>query len=310
MSFILADSDFQRVFDKRTTDCFNEELKMKDLNSMIPTFATIANTQEAYEEFFYVTGLVGDVPEFNGALTYAAMYPGFHKKFEPKEYAWGIQAQRKLIDDAKWPVFNDRAKLLAEAFNRTKEKQFARLFTNATSTAFDFMTSEEGKPLCSSTHLTKTGVSTSSGFDNTYSSALSPTSVAAFRLKLRLLKTDAGERFDGWNNIGLVVPDALADYANEITNSVNKPDTANNNVNVQKGRYQVIPYLRLDDSDTNDWYLVDLDKVKSDFVWFNRIAPEYKNTIDFDTYVLLQAVYGRHGYGWKGWRSIGKSTVS
>jgi hypothetical protein len=273
-------------------------------------FFTVAKSDSAFEEFFYVTGIVGDIPEFNGALTYGALYPGFHKKIEHKEYAYALQAQRKLIDDKKWDVLDDRARELSIAYERTQEKQAVRLFTLAGSTAFDFMTSEEGKPLCSSTHLTKTGVSTASGFDNTYSSALSPTSIAALRLKCRRFLSDTGERYEGWTNIGLVVPDALADYANEIVGSTNKPDTANNNINVQKSRYQVIPYMRLDDTDVNDWYLIDLDAIKSNAVWYDRIAPEYKNTVDFDTYVFLQAVYGRFSYGFKDWRWIAKSTVS
>ena len=308
MAFILQDSDFSRLLDKRLTDVW--EQKLKSLTNMRDKFFTTAKSDSAFEEFFYVTGIVGDIPEFNGALTYGALYPGFHKKIEHKEYAYALQAQRKLIDDKKWGVLDDRAAQLAIAYERTREKQAVRLFTQAGSTAFDFMTSEEGKPLCSSTHLTKTGVPTSSGFDNTYSSALSPTSIAALRLKCRLFKDDAGERYEGWTNIGLVVPDALADYANEIVGSTNKPDTANNNINVQKSRYEVIPYMRLDDTDTNDWYLIDLDSIKINAVWFDRIAPEYKNTIDFDTYVFLQAVYGRFSMGFKDWRWIAKSTVS
>jgi len=130
------------------------------------------------------------------------------------------------------------------------------------------------------------------------------------RLKARLFKQDNGERYEGWTNVGLVVPDALADYANEITGSAQKPDTANNNINPQYKRYTVIPYMRLDDSDVNDFYLVDLDAIKKNAVWFDRIAPEYKNTIDFDTYVFLQAVYGRFSMGFKDWRWIIKSTVS
>ncbi len=308
MAFILQDSDFSRLLDKRLTDVWEQSLK--DLKPMRNQFFTTAKSDSAFEEFFYTTGLVGDIPEFNGALTYGALYPGFHKKIEHKEYAYALQAQRKLIDDKKWGVLDDRARYLAEAYERTREKQAVRLFTQATSTAFDFMTSEEGKPLCSSTHLTKTGVSTSSGFDNTYSSALSPTALAAARLKARLFKQDNGERYEGWTNIGLVVPDALADYANEISGSDKKPDTANNNINPQYKRYQVIPYMRLDDSDTNDWYLIDLDAIKRNAVWYDRIAPEYKNTVDFDTYVFLQAVYGRFSYGFKDWRWILKSTVS
>lgn len=56
--------------------------------------------------------------------------------------------------------------------------------------------------------------------------------------------------------------------------------------------------------------LVDLDRIKKDFVFFDRIPAEYKTTIDFDTYRNLQAVYMRLSYGWLNWRGILGSQVS
>lgn len=305
----MNSSQFVRLLDKRLTDVWDQEAKLQELKAMIPTFYSVVGSDSAFEEFFYTTG-IGDIPEFNGRLTYLSVYPGFHKKVEHKEYAGGLQAERKLIDDKKYAVLDNRAKMLARSAYRTQEKMGARLFTLATSTAFDFMTSEEGKPLCSSTHLTKTGVSTSSGFDNTYTTALSKTAVAAARLKARRFKLDTGERYQGWDNIGLVVPDNLVDTAMEIVRSDKDPESANNAINPQFQRYTIIPYMRLDDTDTNDWYLVDLDTMKDNAVWFNRIKPEAKNTVDWDTYMLLQATYMRFSYGWKDWRWIIKSTVS
>jgi hypothetical protein len=206
--------------------------------------------QEAFEEFFYTTG-IGDIPEFNGSISYLQAFPGWHKKIEHKEYAGGLQAERKFIDDKKYAVLDNRAQMLARAAYRTREKLAARAFTLATSTAFDFMTSEEGVSLCNSGHLTKTGASTASGFDNTATTALSKTSLAAARLKARLFKTDIGERYEGWNNIGLIVPDNLVDTASEIVGSKMDPDSANNKINPQYGRYQVIPYMRLDDTESS-----------------------------------------------------------
>jgi len=305
----MNSAQFVRLLDKRLTDVSDQEAKLQELSAMIPKLFNVVSSDSAFEEFFYTTG-VGDIPAFNGKITYLEVFPGFHKKVEHKEYAGGLQAERKLIEDKKYGVLDNRAAQLMRAAYRTQEKTAARAFTNAGSTAFDFMSSEEGKALCSSTHLTKSGVSTSTGFDNTGSSALSKTALSALRLKCRKFKTDIGERYQGWDNIGLIVPDNLADTAFEIVNSTLDPTSANNTVNMSKGRYQVIPYMRLDDTDTNDWYLVDLDDMKDNLVWFNRVKPESKNTVDWDTYNLLQAIYFRSSYGFKDWRFIAKSTVS
>jgi hypothetical protein len=305
----MTSEQFVRLLDLRLTEVWDQEAKFQELNAMIPKLFNVMSSQSAFEEFFYTTG-IGDIPEFNGSISYLQAFPGWHKKIEHKEYAGGLQAERKFIDDKKYAVLDNRAQMLARAAYRTREKLAARAFTLATSTAFDFMTSEEGVSLCNSGHLTKTGASTASGFDNTATTALSKTSLAAARLKARLFKTDIGERYEGWNNIGLIVPDNLVDTASEIVGSKMDPDSANNKINPQYGRYQVIPYMRLDDTDTNDWYIVDMDGMKDSLVWYDRIKPESKNTVDFATWILLQATYFRCSYGWKDWRWILKSTVS
>jgi hypothetical protein len=73
---------------------------------------------------------------------------------------------------------------------------------------------------------------------------------------------------------------------------------------VQKGRWTVLPWLRLDDYDTNNWFMVDSTLMKRFMVWVDRISLESKNTVDFETYSLKQAVYGRWGNGWLNWRHV------
>jgi len=201
-------------------------------------------SDSAWEEFYSV-GAVPDIPEFNGKISYLGIAPGYHVKIEPKEYAGGIQAERKLIDDKKYSVLDNRAAGLMTAAQRTREKLGVRTFANAFSAAFDFMTSEEGVALCSSSHTTKAGTSTASGFDNAGTSALSKTSVAATRLLMRQFRNDISERIDMSDNLALIVPDNLADTAYEIVNTPKSLDTAEGNVNPQYKRHTVIPYLRL-----------------------------------------------------------------
>jgi len=214
------------------------------------------------------------------------------------------------MDDKQYSVLDNIAAGLMNSAHRVQEKRLVRIFANATSVAFDFLTSEEGVSLASDSHTTRAeGVSTTNGFDNDGTSALNATSVAATRLLMRRFRSDIGERFELSDNLGLIVPDNLADTAEEINRTPKSLNTAEGNVNMQQGRYKVIPYQLLDESTTTSWGMVDLDAMKRDLMWINRTTPESKNTIDWSTYALQQAIYTRFGVGFTDWRWIFWHTV-
>ncbi len=273
----------------------------KELPTMIPKLYRMMDSSSAWDEFYSV-GATPDIPTFTGKLSYLSIAPGYYTRIESKEFAGGTQMERKLIDDKKYPVLDARAAGLMIAAHRVREKYGVRPFASAFSTAFDFMTTEEGVSLASSSHTTKAGTSTSSGFDNSGTSALSKTSVAATRILMRQFRNDISERVEISDNLGLVVPDNLADTAMEINLTPKGLDTAEGNINPQYRRYEIIPYLRLDDYDTNDWHMVDLTAMKRSLIWIDRILPEISNTVDFETFALKTAVYFRSANGFIDWR--------
>lgn len=302
----LNSSQFVRLLDRRLT--LVEENKYKELRSMIPELYNVMSSDSTWEEYFAI-GAVPDIPEWTGKVPYLGIAPGYVTKVEPKEYAGGIQIERKLLADKQYDVLNERAGGLIEAAHRTKEKLGVRPFAFAFSTAFDFMESEEGIALCGS-HTTKSGTSTTTGFSNSGTSALSKTSVAATRLLMRGFRNDISERIEMSDNLAVIVPDALADAAGEIVGTPKSLDTAEGNINMQFNRYKVIPYLRLDDFDTDNWFMVDLNSMKRDLLWVNREADDINRTIDFETYLLKVSLYFRVAYGWKDWRWIYGHNVS
>jgi len=285
------------------------EQTYNDLPSMIPSIFGMLSSDSAWEEFFGV-GEVPDIPEFNGKISYLPIYPGYHTKIEHKEYAGGVQAERKLIDDKKYAVLDNRAAKLMRAAARTREKHAVRPFANAFSTAYDYMTSEEGVALCSNSHTTKSGTSTASGFDNQGTAALTKTAVAATRILMKQYRNDISERIDIGDNLAIIVPSNLEEAAWEIVNTPKSLDTAEGNANFHSKRYQIITWMRLDDYDTNNWFMVDMDRMKEQLKWLDRIKPETKNTVDFETYILKTAIYMRHSYGWLDWRWIYGMNVS
>lgn len=299
MSSPLTSAEFVRLLDKRLKEV--SEAKYKDLPSMIPTLFREINDDAAFMEFFEV-GAVPDIPLLNGKLSYLTVSPGFHTKIEHKEYGGGLMFERKLIDDKKYNVLEDRASGLMASAQRVREKLAVRNFAYAFSTAFDFQTREEGVALCSSSHTTKSGTSTTSGFSNSGTSALSKTSVAATRILMRKFRNDISERIDMSDNFALIVPDNLADLAMEINGTKNGYGTAAGDMNAQYQRYKVIPYLRLDDYDTNNWFMTNMDLQKQDLMFADRIKPELNNTVDFETFTLKTSVYFRCATGFRDWR--------
>lgn len=302
----LMREQFVRLLDNRLKKVAEGELM--ELDPMIGNLYSVMGSDSAWEEFFEV-GSLPDIPEFTGKLEYLGIEPGYHVKIEPKEYAGGVQMERKLIKDKKYAVMDNRAKLLAQSANRTKEKLGVRPFAYAFSTAFDFMTSEEGVALCSTAHTTKASVSTTYGFSNAGTSALSKTSIAATRLLMRKFRNDIAERIQISPDT-LIVPDNLYDTAMEIMGTDKGLYSAEGTVNMQKGRFNVIPYLRLDDYDTNNWFMVDKGLMKRYLLWINREGDEVNNTIDFETFMIKTSIYFRVGNGFTNWRWIYGHNVS
>lgn len=303
----LDSAQFVRLLDKRLRSV--AEGKYNDIPSKIDQLYRTLDSDSAWEEFYEV-GSVPDIPEFNGKLSFLGIAPGFHTKIEHKEYAAGIQSERKLIDDKKYPVLDNRAGGLMEAALRTKEKLAAEPFNYAFSTTFSFMEREEAVALCSNSHTNKSGYSTSAGFDNLATGALSKANLAAARLAMKKFRNDISEHINVGDDLLLFVPEALRDTADEIVGTPKGLYTAEHTINVASGRYDVDSWLRLDDYDTNDWFLIWKSQMAKDLLWMNRINPELKNTVDFDTYMVKHAIYFRCSWGFIDWRWVYGSQVS
>ncbi len=309
MSSPLKRQDFRRLLDRRLSSVHEEHMRKEEIKSVIPTLFNVVTSEKAWEEHFYTTG-VPDISEFSGKLAYLQQFPGYHKKIEHKTYAGGVAAERELIEDNLYGVLDRNARDLTRSAMRVREKKGVRILSSSFSSAFDYTTSEEGQPLCSSSHTTKAQVSTASGFDNAGTTALSKTGVASTRLTMRRFQTDIGERYEPGTNLGIFVPDNLVDTALEIVGTPKGLDTGDGNINPQAGRFQVIPIIRLDDTDTNNWWMGDLDMMQESFIFYDRVRPDYNSTVDFDTFQLLQSIYMRISYGWLDWRSIFGNLVS
>ena len=241
-------------------------------------------------------GGMGDLEEFDGTIPYDDFKQQFRVSYTHKEWVKGIKIERKLVDDDLYSIINKRPMSLAMIARRTQEKHGSSVFNNAFNTSV--FAGGDGLALCASAH-TRIGTSNTQG--NTGTTALSATAVEATRLSMRGF-TDETDNLLIARGDTLLVPPALEEQAWEIVNATGKMDTADNNPNFNKGKYRIIVWDYL--SDSNNWFMIDSKMSKLFLKWFNRIPTEFNKDKDFDTYVAKWSIYTRYSYGFSDWTWI------
>ena len=241
-------------------------------------------------------GGMGDLEEFDGTIPYDDFKQQYRVSYSHREWVKGIKIERKLVDDDLYSIINKRPAQLALNAKRTAEKHGSSVFNNAFNTSV--FSGGDGLALCSNAH---TRVGTTNTNDNLGTTALSATAVEATRLAMRAF-TDETDNLLIARGDTLLVPPALEEQAWEIVNATGKMDTADNNPNFNKGKYRIIVWDYLTDS--NNWFMIDSKMAKMYLKWFNRIPVEFNKDKDFDTYVSKWSVYTRYSYGFSDWTWI------
>jgi len=302
---------FKILLDKKLNQIEVEQYEdLTKREAMIPQIFKEVDDPSAWWEYASINGF-GDIPSFGGSLEYLDNSPGYMTRIEPAEFAAGAIMDRKLIDAKKWPVLDDMASMLMDSAFRTRETKAAGVFGKGFSTAFDFMSySEENVALFSSSHTSKSGAPTTTGFDNYSTDALNEISLEKMRIKMNRVRRDDGARaFTNFDT--LIVPDSLAKMAYEITQTPKGLHTANGTENFQHGRWNVIVYKLQDDYSTKNWFIADSKMLKKHMMWINAVKWETKRSFeDFETLAIKTRIYGRWGYGWTNWRCVAGSQVS
>jgi hypothetical protein len=151
------------------------------------------------------------------------------------------------------------------------------VFNNAFNTSV--FAGGDSKALCADDH---SYVGTSTTVDNKGTTALSQTAVEATRLLMRQF-TDETDNLLTARADTILVPPQLEETANIIVGTAQDVGTANNDINFSKGKYKIIVWDYL--SDSNNWFMLDSRMAKLYLKWFNRIPVEFNKDKDFDTYV-------------------------
>jgi len=281
----LLEKDFRKIYMDQ----------YRSLPAMVPDLFNVMRSDAAFEKTSQV-GTVPDFQEFTGKVAGVDPVQGYDKTFTFTEYSAKIEIQRKLAADDQYRVMSRLPKGLATSASRSREKLGASIF----SLAFTFEpTDGDGAELCASDH--DSTVASTSNQSNEGTSSLSATNVETTRIAMHNFTDDQGELISV-NPDTLIVPRDLEQTGWEIINTKGKVDTANNNANFHQGKYKLVVWDRL--SDTNNWFFTDYKMQKEFLLWWNREPIQFFQDKDSNTLVAIYLGYYRCGTGWDDWRWI------
>ena len=248
---------------------------------------------------------IGDIPQmgtFTGSVNYADVSEGYTRTATATQFAQGIKIERQFVETDQQDVVDDLPKKLGISARRRMGTDVYNYFNNSFNTS---VVTIDNLQLCSSAHTSNNGGSSQS---NRGTSAFSALSVEATAINM----IDFLSNTDGVIDVNpdtLIVPKNLREAAWEIINSDGKADTANNNRNFLKGKYNVIVggvWM----TDTNNWFMVDSKMMKMYFDWFDIVPLEFNQAKDFDGFTAKYADYMFYGNFVRDWRPIFGHEVS
>jgi len=266
---------------------------------MIPVLYGVESSDTYQEKIDGLVGL-GSFPEFSGDLQYADLEKAYEKTFTHKRYAKGLAIERELVDDGLFRKIRSMTVGIGMAAYNTRQAHAAAPFNEAFS-ATNY-TTPDGLALCSSAH---TSNGTSADQSNTFAIALSASNLEIMRIAMMNFVTDDDQPANVVPDM-LLVPPALIGLAREICQSLNKSNTANNDINIYNGEIIPVAWNRLTASGA--FFLIDSRLMKMFNLWFERIPTEFKRTENFDQFTHKFAGYMRHSFGAADWRFIAGST--
>jgi Mu-like prophage major head subunit gpT len=275
--------------------------------SMISEIFAMPDSDRAFEEHVGVGQFSSSWDfEATGRVPYDDKNKGFLKRWTHKEFAKGFIVQRKMIDDNLFPQVLGDARDLGDSAFRNREKSAATVFANAFSAvttqttldAFGFpVAGPDDVALCSTAHPRSADDATT--WSNEGTLAFTKDNVGATRQLHMALTDDRGDLLNVMPDLVLIPPE-LEDTAIEIGRSQLDPNSANNAVNPQAGRFRYLVWHYLEDG--NAWFMIDSARMRRDLIWYERIPLEFgpqAGQEDFDTYQVKYRAYMRYSRGWR-----------
>lgn len=255
------------------------------------------SSDKAYEERAGFVGLGLSRVKGEGAPVYYDKWnQGFVRRSTNVTYALGYSITREAVDDNQYmQPSKAKAAALARSETQTKETNAANILNRAFNSSYTYV---DGLELCSTAHLTKTGLT----FQNelTTSADLSEAAIEQALIDISNFKDERGLRI-AVKGMRLIIPTDLQFTASRILDSTLQNDSANNAINALKNvKMDVAVNHFLTDADA--WFIK--TDVPEGLIFQNRQSPVFENDTDFNSKNLLFTCYSRYVFDVVDVRSI------
>lgn len=295
----MTSSQFPKLTDEAVSVVVFSEFERARL--YFPLLYDIQNSVSYHEKSATIGGLT-EFQEYNGTgginvLGGDQMTEQYSKEWLHKQYAKQVAISRDLIDDQRWMALSDIAAEVGAQAGVTMESHAVSLFNNMNSAGANEYKCDDGLSIANASHTSKSTGTTQS---NLGTAALSATSLAASRLSMQGFKNYEDQILDSLPDT-ILVPLDLHDDGYELIKSAGKVDSAENNVNVHYGRYQMITWSRL--TSTTAWFLIDSVRMKRALKFFIRIPLEVNFSSNNALSYVLSA-YMRYSFGSRNWQWV------
>jgi len=304
---VLTLQEFADLADQRFGEIADGVMEKGE--DMISTFYSESSTDLITERGSALTPM-GSFQDFTGTgrIEYDSPDQGFDWSITQLEKALGIEIQRRLWRFDLFGMVAELWELLMDSSFETRQVDAALLFNNGHNvTSLLNFTHTRNEAMFANTHQSPDGDVSTVGTDNLITTALSRTSLNSIRTTALTFRDDKG-RVRGLPLDTLIIPPALLPTAEVLIQSRLEPDTNLNAINPNQGRFNIIVWDKL--SDTNDYLVVNLAALKRSLMWFQADALEIQRVLDFETQIAKYAGYQQYSMGWKEWRVGIKSTVT
>lgn len=268
-------------------DVFEDQLPTHD--KLYRGYVLESAADEFKEDAIVVTGL-GTMPTkpIGGDITTDKPYVSSEKVYTLATYALGYVAEYELVRWDKYDVFDSMEDELAKSAVDRCNIQVTSIFNNAFSTADSVYTTYSSEALGSTTHSLLGGGTTSNRSDT--DAALSYAGLQEARTDFLKMQNERG-LYVRLKPKNLIVEPSNEWWAQTLMKSTGRPETADNDINVLKGDYQVFgdnPYL----TSTTAWFVTSDKKTLGKAFRF-RIGDKPMTRHDFDhsTYNSVRSCY-------------------
>lgn len=250
------------------------------------------NSRKAWEEDVGITSFGLAMIKGEGApVMFDSEQQGFVTRFTHVEYALGFVITKNMVEDDLYDVVGQRkANGLAFSMRQTKETVAANVYNRAFNSSY---TGGDGKELLATDHPNVAGGT----WANELSVAADISEAALEQACIDIAKwtNDRGLKI-AVKPKSLIVPVDLDFEANKILKTEYEVGTANNTVNIVRGRFPMGVTVNHYLTDTDAWFI--RTSAPHGMKHFERRADSFGMDNDFDTDNAKFKATARYSFGW------------